>query len=236
MGSRLTRQQESQLVLAVRAGDQRAARQLVEIYHPRLVQYFKGHAKGPAFVAKDYDDIAMHSLYKGYLSFDPAKENRLITLCITIGGNMANDLMRVHCRRNNLSVWDKIQNRNNNVHSDSPDIYSREDRNAALLIWDKIRQDIINSATHPNRTAVSLDIYEDITFRGMPYAIAAIIYRFEIGTVKSRMHYVRTKVEEHLKSRNSDESSHLSRIAGDDQANRPNFLSSMRRQLAVKAR
>lgn len=181
------------LVRQAKAGDKQAYRFLVERYQTRAFRI----AYDIVGSREDAQDIVQESFVKAYLSLKNFKEeSAFYTWFYRIVYNMAIDLKRKHKRRGG----DKYAFEENHLNNISPEAsYSTDGVETPLDVISRKEKakrigEILGAISEEHRTVMMLREIE-----GLSYDRIAEIVGISKGTVMSRLHYARKKLQEGLR-------------------------------------
>lgn len=188
---------DHELVSRSRGGDKDAYRVLVERYQQRVFLMIGEIVKNRA----DAEDITQECFVKAYLSLSEFKgESKFFTWLYRIAYNMAIDFTRKIARRGgDYAQLDETHGQTENIlmgHVDGPhDELDREDQRKQIRA-------ALESISEEHRIVITLREID-----GLSYEEIAKVTGVSRGTVMSRLHYARKKVQNFIHQLTSNEGS-----------------------------
>jgi RNA polymerase sigma-70 factor (ECF subfamily) len=186
----LSREEDAEMVAAVREGDTLAYRGLVEKYQDRVYHMVYGMVRN----REDARDITQDAFVKAYDHLDRFRlESGFYTWIYRIAMNLAIDHLRRRKRTNTTEFDEQVANRDERGgidevhHQDSPSKALERKR-----LYDRILS-AIQDLPEDQRQAILLRELE-----GLSYKEIAEVMDIPEGTVMSRLYYARRKLQKVL--------------------------------------
>lgn len=179
---------EREIISASLKGDREAFRVLVEKYQTKILRL----VLQIVYSKEDAEDIVQESFVKAYLSLESFRgESSFYTWIYRIAFNMAIDFKRKVARRGGdafeLSDIESGKAVPSNINSDLPiDTVYRKEQSSLI-------NKALNSLSEEHRTVIVLREID-----GLSYDDIAQITGATLGTVMSRLHYARKKLQSAL--------------------------------------
>ena len=185
---------DGELVRESRRGDKEAFRELVERYQRKITAVALGMVHNP----DDAMEIAQETFIKAYQNLDGFKgESSFYTWLYRIVVNRAIDFQRREWRRPTVGLDERIgAGRSGEVYEDILKEEGRTDpyqQTQAREIGDRVTE-AINELTPDHKAVILLREVE-----GLSYDEISRVMQCSKGTVMSRLHYARKKLQQKLK-------------------------------------
>jgi RNA polymerase sigma-70 factor (ECF subfamily) len=183
---------DAELVDRARAGDRDAARQLAERYQRRILGVVVGMVRNP----EDARDVVQETFVRAFRNLRGFKgDSSFYTWLYRIAVNLAIDLQRREAKRATV-VFDE------NQPTGDQETGAFGDRDAGEDPFDAVRNrelgrkifDAIDGLTPDHRAVILLREIE-----GLSYEEISEVLGCSLGTVMSRLHYARKKLQAKLK-------------------------------------
>lgn len=184
---------DQRLVRAARGGDREAYRRLVERYQRKVYSIAFEILRN----REDAEDVAQEAFVKAYLSLQEFKgDSSFFTWLYRITYNMALDVRRRLLRRGG-ATQEFREGALKEPEELAPILGKIAGPHEALLTQERLRllQMALDSISEEHRTVVVLREVD-----GLSYEEIARITGINLGTVMSRLHYARKKLQEALSS------------------------------------
>jgi RNA polymerase sigma-70 factor (ECF subfamily) len=185
---------DGELVREARRGDKEAFRELVERYQRKIV----GVALGMVHNPEDALEIAQETFVKAYENLEGFKgESSFYTWLYRIVVNRAIDFRRRERRHPTISLDDRVGSADS--HEVYQDVLKEEGRTDPLQhaqaheIGERVTE-AVNELTPDHKAVILLREVE-----GLSYDEISRVMRCSKGTVMSRLHYARKKLQKKLK-------------------------------------
>jgi len=186
---------DRELVRAARRGDKEAFRELVERYQRKIVSVAVGMVHNP----EDAIEIAQETFIKAFQNLDKFKgESSFYTWLYRIVVNRAIDFQRRERRHPTVPLEDPAAP--GNIAGEGYEQYLKEERPTdpyhqaqAHEVGDRVTE-AINELTPDHKAVILLREVE-----GLSYDEISKVMQCSKGTVMSRLHYARKKLQKKLK-------------------------------------
>lgn len=190
----MTQELSDQAIIAlVKRGERDAYRVVVERYQERLIALAYDVLKNRA----EAEDVAQESFVKAYLALDSFKgDSSFYTWLYRIAYHMAIDARRKSNRRDEVSASTPVGNEDSSVSLEST-LQAPTEADPAAILEQKQRASCVDSALRgisPEHRAIIMMRELD----GLSYEEIAEVVGISKGTVMSRLHYARKRIQEAL--------------------------------------